>query len=203
MPASEWNRATTQLCGSVVLLRGGLLEARTSALNLVTAENNIFRVEATDVVVLRWPSGKTALIWLDFDGPHTGTAGPFLEGVVYKWSHREVVKVRQEIRAGAPKPPQPPMPPMPPQDPNAITVVITEKETNRGADWRLVTPGGESGTMTIGTDKFDLAEGNVFLVSTPGWAKVTQLKRDLSGLGSEAGGLGRPREDGCRYSEVR
>jgi hypothetical protein len=61
-------------------------------------------------------------------------------------------------------------------------VITTEEETNRGVEWRLVTPDGVGGEVTIGGEKFDLAKGNVFLVSTDGVVKVTQLSRDLSAL---------------------
>jgi len=58
----------------------------------------------------------------------------------------------------------------------------TEVETGRGVNWRCESLDGVTGTMIIGTQKFDLAKGNVFLVSTVGGATVTQLTRDLSGL---------------------
>jgi hypothetical protein len=49
-------------------------------------------------------------------------------------------------------------------------------------NWRCETADGQSGSMMINGQVFDLANGNVFLVSTVVGGKVSQLSRDFSSL---------------------
>ena len=49
-------------------------------------------------------------------------------------------------------------------------------------NWLCETADGRSGSITINGERFDLAKGNVFLVSTEGFGKVSQVSRDFSAL---------------------
>jgi hypothetical protein len=143
----------------------------------VTAEHFYSMVGKSSLNLLKWPSGATVLVWTDIDGFCGGGSGPCPAGVAYSWSHREIVTRRQpafpELPPGAPQPPRPPGP---------QPTKMWQEETGRNVNWRCETADGLSGSMAINGQVFDLAKGNVFLVSTVGFGNITQLSRDLSAL---------------------
>jgi hypothetical protein len=157
----------------------------------VTADHGFFRVGKTSLTCLSWPDGRAVVVWADIDGFATGTSGPSPSGVRYTWTHGELVRRQKTVRAGDPQPPRPPMPPQPPLAPDALVVVTTDEPTGRGVTWECETADGATGTMTIGTARFDLAGGNVFLVPTTPGGKVTQLAHDFAGAAVRADSFGR------------
>lgn len=140
----------------------------------VTAERFYSRVGKSSLNLLKWPDGATVLVWTDIDGRATSGIGPCPTGVAYSCSHWEVVTRRQnapEPPPGAPKPPGPGPAPK-----------VWDEETGRNIHWRCETADGRAGGLSINGNQFDLAKGNVFLVSTGDTPGVTQLTRDYSGL---------------------
>jgi hypothetical protein len=150
--------------------------------NSVTANQEFLRLGKTSLTCLSWPDGKLVVVWADIDGFTNGTSGPSLQGVRYSRTHGEIVKRQKTVREGEPRPPEPPKPPGPPVDPNALTVITTQEETGRAFAWQCDTPDGVTGSMVIGGERFDLANGNVFLVTTTPGGKVTQLTHDFWGF---------------------
>jgi hypothetical protein len=140
----------------------------------VTAEHFYCRVGNSSLNLLKWPNGPTVLVWTDIDGFCGGGSGPCPAGVAYSWSHREIVTRR--------KPASPEPPPGAPRPPGPQPVKTWQEETGRNVNWLCETADGLSGRITINGQVFDLIKGNVFLVSTEGLGKVSQLSRDFSAL---------------------
>lgn len=66
----------------------------------------------------------------------------------------------------------------------------TERHEGRYVEWCCRTIDGRSGTVVINDSPYDLAEGNLFLVTTTDQAtQVHQLKRDYSGVAPTFAGI--------------
>ena len=119
------------------------------------------------LICLHWPDGTKVLVWTDIDGMKSGGAGPGQDGVLYSWTHREIVN--RKFAPGAQRPPG--------VSPGAKSADIM---TGRDCVWRCATADGKIGTFVTDGQSYDLANGNVFLVRTANGGGVTQLTLDLS-----------------------
>ena len=72
------------------------------------------------------------------------------------------------------------------EDPVYRLTCEVDSRDGRSFDWEITTEDGAAGRMWINGESYSLAEGAVFLVSSPaGETQTRQLPRDLTGLDSE------------------
>ena len=140
---------------------------RAGARAIGATPDEVWVLSASRLVCLHWPDGTKVLVWTDIDGMKSGGVGPSQEGVLYSWTHRELV--HRKFAPGAQRPPEVP--------PSAQSANVM---TGRDCVWTCETADGKTGTFVTDRQTYDLAKGNVFLVRTANGGGVTQLALDLS-----------------------